>query len=286
MTRGAQDFQIFRAFIPNVSVRLVMYGQFLIRLAAPLAFVPRTIQCLLSFLLPRGAPKIADIFGIAGNTVFGRPPFFHVQGGMSRLIGDQSQVIDRVVRPVTIYVVNYFGRVKIAPDMLLHDIAMLQDVFESAATETISRMRVIVGRDYQDVAVLPGFSAAFPSGGKFFAFAEHRVVCAFPSFAEHRIFITCYIPFVGRVGIGKITGCRCATPGAIGLIGFRGPAPKLRTALGTRHKRPLAFKVTGASVATKAQTDAGVGLVGLFTVLASSFYHALNCTPIGALVQL
>ena len=126
------------------------------------------------------------------------------QPHMFGLRGIKAKVLYGIVARVAVNVMNNLGGAKIAADMLLHYIAMYQDVLKPTCGKAIGGIRMIIRGDYQDIAILPDLATAFPARRKLLAFAEHGVIYAFHPFAEHRVFITRYIPTIRWVGASKV----------------------------------------------------------------------------------
>ena len=162
--------------------------------------------------------------------------------------------------------------------MLLHDIAMFKNVLQPAWFMAVSRIGMIVRGQYQRVSILAYLAPPFPSGAEFSALAVHRIACALQSLTKHRVIFARYISVIGRVGRRQVSGSRGATPRAIDLIVFRWVAPKVLAALHALDNLAFSLEITSAPMRAKSKSYTGIRSVNLFTVLARSFYHTLNCT--------
>lgn len=278
MARKAQRFQFLRLFVKEVGIGFVMHCQLILSRAAALALVASSLNNRSALLLPPRRPQIAEVRRVLCCPMFFGPTLFHVQRRMSGLIRQKGQVIQCIIRWVAIEVVNYFLRGQESSQVLLHDVSMLQDIFQAARRVAIGGIRMIIGGDDQNVPVLPDFTAAFPLGGKLFALAEHRVSRPFQPLSIHRILFTANIPMIGRVCLRKVTGSRGATFRTVDLIGLRWVAPKVLAALRTLRYLTFALEITSTPVGTKSQSNTRIRSVNLFTVFARPFYHTLNCT--------
>lgn len=285
VTRSTQYLQIVQWFVEYIVVCLVMYRQSFLWLAASFALITSTGKALLAFLVPLRCAKIAHVFKFLCHGVVVYPSFFHVQCGVGGLIGKQSQVINRVVRFVAVNMMNNLFWVKEAPNMLFHHMAMLKNIAGAAISRMSNGMGMILRRGNENIPVFAYLSATVPARAKLALSAKHPVALArhialwkkSTLGRVHWVVLARHVSMIGRVCVGKIACRSCTTVRAVFLI--RGwILPKLIAALGTGNKMPRSLEFTGTLGGTKTQSDTGEGLINLITVLARSFYHALNYT--------
>lgn len=285
VARSTQNLQVVQRFVEYIVVCLVMYRQSFLWLAASFAPITSTGKALLTFLVPLRRAEIAHVFRVFCYSVVVHPSLFHVQCSVRCLIGEQGQVINRVIRFVAVNVMDNFFWIKEPAEMLLHYMAMLKNVTGAALSGVSNRMGVILRRGDENISIFTYLSSTIPAGAKFAPSAIHSVALSRhialrekgAVLGVHWVIFARHVSMIRRIGVGKITRRSCATVRAILLICGR-ELPKFFAALDTGNKTTCSLKFTGTLGGTKPQSNTGEGLINLITVLARSFYHALNYT--------
>lgn len=162
-----------------------------------------------------------------------------------RLVGIQLQIFNSVITWIFVYMVDYFLRFKISSDVLLHNVSVLKNVFQVAWLVLVSRVRMIVGSDNQDITITANFASTFPARGFVFALTVHGIVFSLQSLAVHRIVFAGNIAMIRGVGVCEVFCCSGAAFGTV-RAGLRKMAPSLFTANGAFDVFAFDFCGTGA----------------------------------------
>lgn len=193
------------------------------------------------------------------------------------LRGIKLQVINNIVRWITVNVMDDFVWIKIASDMLFHEQAVFKNILCSGVL-FVGGVWVVVWCYYINISIRPCFTASVPSRRFLFAHTEHRIISTRHAFPVHGIVRSRNIPMIRRIGVSKIAVGNCTANRAKPFSLTAWIYPNILATLKTITRMTANLSRAGAFVRAKMQFYGRVGKILLTAVFTNSIYHRLNCT--------
>jgi len=193
------------------------------------------------------------------------------------LVSEQLEVINAVIRRVTVYMVNNLAWFKIPTYVLLHYVTVFKDIFSTRWFD-IRWVRMTIINYHHNISILTNFTTTVPLSRFVFGSTIHGIITSKPTNTIHRVIYATYVSMIGRIGVGKITGGYSTTNRTIFPVRIGFVLPVFFATLCAFVIRTTYFGLTSAFYRAVFRLYRRISLIFFVAVFACSGNHRLNYT--------